>query len=41
MPDADGVKVTVQLPADSIHVGELNEPIAPVDVKLTVPVGML
>jgi hypothetical protein len=41
VPETDGVKITVQLPVDSIHEGGLNEPVAPVDVKLTVPVGVL
>ncbi len=41
IPETDGVNLTVQLPVDSIQVDGLNDPVVPVDVKLTVPVGVL
>ncbi len=41
-PAAVGVNVTEQLPvADRVHVAAEKVPAAPVDVKLTVPEGVL
>ena len=40
LPAAEPVKVTVQLPADNVQLAALREP-APVDVKLTLPVGVI
>jgi len=40
VPAAEPVKVTVQLPADNVQLAALREP-APVDVKLTLPVGVI
>jgi len=40
VPAAVPVKVTEQAPADRVQLGALSEP-APVDVKVTVPVGVI
>lgn len=39
VPEVEGVKVTPQLPADSVQLVALNEPVAPVDSNVTVLVG--
>jgi hypothetical protein len=41
VPEVEGVKVTPQLPADIVQLVALNEPVAPVDPKVTVPVGRI
>jgi hypothetical protein len=41
VPVAVAVKVTEQLPDTSVHVVELKEPVGPVSVKVTVPVGVV
>lgn len=41
VPVADGVNVTVHLPALSVHDGALKIPAAPVLVQETVPVGVV
>ena len=41
VPEVEGVKVTPQLPADSVQLVALNEPVAPVDSNVTVLVGRI
>ncbi len=41
VPVALGVKVTEHVPAARVHDAALKEPAAPVEVKPTVPVGVL
>jgi len=41
VPYSDGVKSTLQLPADRVQEEVLNEPIVPANVKDTVPVGVV
>ncbi len=41
VPVADGVNVTEHVPATRAQLAALNDPAAPVELKLTVPVGVL
>jgi hypothetical protein len=41
VPVAVAVNVTEQLPEARAHVVELNEPVGPVSVNVTVPVGVV
>jgi hypothetical protein len=41
LPVDEGVKVTEQVPADSVHVDELKDPFGPDSVNVTFPVGLM
>jgi hypothetical protein len=41
VPVVVAVNVTEQLPDTRVHVVELKEPVGPVSVKVTVPVGVI
>ena len=41
VPMVDAVKVTEQLPETNAHVVELNEPVTPAWLNVTVPVGVV